>query len=204
MRIGAIILAAGSGSRMGQAKQLLMVEGESLVRRAARAALDGGCEAVVVVIGAYSDLVATELADLPIHSAINESWSDGIGSSIRTGLAALLRVDPSMAAAMIAVCDQPHLNSDVIRNLLTAWSASEKPMAACEYAGTIGPPCCFSRTKFVDLSRLPDADGAKRLLRADPANVATIPWPAGADDLDTPEDLQRFCQKNPGPTQSAS
>jgi molybdenum cofactor cytidylyltransferase len=201
--IGAIILAAGEGSRMGQAKQLLKIDGQSLVRRAARAGLDAGCDPVVVVTGAYADLVAEELAGLPIHSTVNESWSDGIGSSVRAGLAAMQRVDPSAAGAVIAVCDQPNLNAAVIRNLLAAWSKSQKPMAACEYGGTVGPPCCFSRAKFDDLSRLPDGDGAKRLLRADPANVAAISWQAGADDLDTPDDLRRFCENNPGPTQSS-
>ena len=62
-RIGAMILAAGSGSRMGEIKQLILVEGKSLVRRAAQAALDGGCDPVTVVTGAYSSQVAAELAE---------------------------------------------------------------------------------------------------------------------------------------------
>ena len=200
--IGAIILAAGGGSRMGRTKQLLRVGGESLVRRAARAALDAGCRPAVIVTGSDSDAVAADIADLPVRSALNPQWSAGIGTSIRCGLSAVLAIDPSIAAVIVTVCDQPRLSPDVLRDLLASWSAAGKPMAACRYAGTVGPPCCFDKSMFEQLARLADADGAKRLLLADPASVATIPWPAGADDLDTPADWRRFCQTDSPPAES--
>jgi molybdenum cofactor cytidylyltransferase len=197
--IGAIILAAGSGSRMGRAKQLLQIGGQSLVRRAARAAIDGGCQPVVVVTGAHADAVAAELADLAVVQSFNPSWSAGMGTSIRSGLAALLKSDPVISAAVILVCDQPWLSAEVVRDLLSVWSAAGKPIAACEYAGTLGPPCCFDRAAFDALSRIADADGAKKLLLADPQNVQALAWPAGSDDLDTPEDLQRIRQADSPP-----
>jgi len=108
--IGAIILAAGGGSRMGRTKQLLRLGGQSLVRRAARAALDAGCRPAVVVIGSDSDAVAADIADLPVQSALNPRWSAGIGTSIRCGLSAVLAIDPSIAAVIVALCDQPRLS----------------------------------------------------------------------------------------------
>ncbi|MGD0138989.1 MAG: nucleotidyltransferase family protein [Tepidisphaeraceae bacterium] len=200
--IGAIILAAGGGSRMGRTKQLLRIGGESLVRRAARAALEAGCRPAVVVTGSDSDAVAADIADLPVRSALNPQWSAGIGTSIRCGLSAVLAIDPSIDAVIVALCDQPRLSPDVLRDLVAGWSAAGKPMAACRYAGTVGPPCCFANSMFDQLSHLADADGAKRLLLADPASVATIPWPAGADDLDTPADWRRFCQTDSPPAES--
>ncbi|HEY1923410.1 MAG TPA: nucleotidyltransferase family protein [Tepidisphaeraceae bacterium] len=199
--IGAIILAAGSGSRMGRAKQLLQIDGESLVRRAARAAMDGGCSPVIVVTGAHADLVAPELIDLPVVQAFNSAWATGMGSSIRRGMAALLESDPAVAAVAILLCDQPGLSADVIRNLLSAWPASGKPMAACEYGDTIGPPCCFGAAMFGALGRIGDADGAKKLLLKDRENVLSIPWPDGQLDLDTPEDWRRLCQTDSPPAQ---
>ena len=200
--IGAIILAAGGGSRMGRTKQLLRIGGQSLVRRAARAALDAGCRPAVVVTGSDADAVAADVADLPVQCAFNPNWSAGIGTSIRCGLSAVLAIEPSIAAVMIALCDQPRLSADVLRDLIATWSTAGKPMAACGYAGTVGPPCCFASSMFDELSHLADADGAKRLLLADPASVATVPWPAGADDLDTPADWQRFCQTDSPPAKS--
>lgn len=192
--IGAIILAAGSGSRMGRAKQLLRINGESLVRRAARAALDGGCQPVVVVTGAHADAVAAELIDLPVVVSFNSSWPAGMGTSIRGGLAALLAKNVDIGGAAILVCDQSRLSADIVRNLLSAWLAAGKPMAACEYAGTLGPPCCFGRMMFDALGQIADADGAKQLLLADPRNIRTLSWAAGSDDIDTPEDWRRLCE----------
>jgi len=199
--IGAIILAAGSGSRMGLAKQLFRIDGQSLVRRAARAALDGGCGRVVVVTGAHADVVGPELADLPVTVSFNSAWSGGMGTSIRCGLAALLGSDPGISAAVILLCDQPRLSGDVVRNVVAAWSGSGKPMAACDYGGAIGPPCCFGRAMFDALGRIGDADGAKRLLLAGRGNVQSIAWPAGSDDLDTPDDWHRLCQTDSRPAQ---
>ncbi len=186
---------------MGRAKQLLQIDGQSLLLRAIRAALDGGCSPVVVVTGAHADIIAPELADLPVIQAFNSAWAGGMGSSIRRGLSALLESEPVIAAATILLCDQPRLSADVVRNLLSTWSASGKPMAACEYGGTIGPPCCFGSTMFIAVGRIGDADGAKKLLLADRKNVQTTAWPDGRYDLDTPQDWQRLCQTDPPPAQ---
>jgi molybdenum cofactor cytidylyltransferase len=198
---GAIILAAGSGSRMGRPKQLIRIDGQSLLRRAVRAARDGGCSPVVVVTGAHADVVEAELVDLPVVQAFNSAWAGGMGTSIRRGLGALLECEPEVGAAMILLCDQPRLEAEVVRNLLAAWLASGKPMGACKYGDSIGPPCCFGSAQFAALGRIGDADGAKRLLLADRENVQTIAWPEGQDDLDTPEDWRRLCQTDSPPAQ---
>ncbi len=194
MSIGAILLAAGSSSRMGRAKQFLRIDGESLVRRAVRAAIDGGCRPAVVVSGAHADAVAAELVDLPVVVAFNSSWPAGMGTSIRRGLAELLANDPGIDGAAILVCDQCRLDADIVRHLLSDWLAGGKPMAACEYAGTLGPPCCFGRMKFDALGQIANADGAKKLLMADLPNVQSLSWAAGSHDIDTPEDWHRLCK----------
>lgn len=195
-QIAAILLAAGDGSRMGRTKQLLRAGGQSLVRRAASAAIDAGCRPVIVVTGSSAEAIAAEIADLAVQTQFNPDWSAGIGTSIRRGLSSVLAKDPSIAAVILLLCDQPYLNSKILRDLITAWSAGGKPMAACEYAGTLGPPCCFAASMFDQLSRVADSDGAKRLLLANPAMVTSILWPQGAEDIDTPADWERFCQND--------
>ena len=194
MSVGGIVLAAGSSSRMGQLKQLLRLDGKSLVRCAAEAALGGGCQPVVIVTGAGALEVAAELRDLPVKTAMNLEWSKGIGTSIRAGLAALLEDTPGIDAAAVMVCDQYRLDADAVRVLLSAWSAAGKPMAASQYAGTVGTPCCFGRDLFAALGQIADTDGAKKLLTSDPGKVQVVAWPAGADDVDTPEDWHRICK----------
>jgi molybdenum cofactor cytidylyltransferase len=192
--IGAIILAAGSGSRMGRTKQLLTIDGQSLVRRTIQAAVDARLEPVIVVTGADAAAVAGELTDLPVTVVHNENWESGIGTSIRRGISALLTASPQIDATAILLCDQPRLAATVLRDLIGAFSVSSKPIAACEYAGTAGPPCCFNRSIFGELAAIPDMAGAKKLLLVDPKRLTIIPWPDGAEDLDTPTDWQRFNQ----------
>ena len=199
-QIAAIILAAGVGSRMGSTKQLLRAGGQSLVRRACIAAIEAGCKPVIVVTGSNSNAVAAEIADLSVQPALNADWSAGIGSSIRSGLAAALAEAPSISAVILMLCDQPHLNAKILRDLMTTWSTAGNPMAACHYSGAPGSPCCFANSMFDQLSRLPSTDGAKKLLLANPELVTSIPWPQGEEDLDTPADWQHFCQSNPPPT----
>lgn len=93
---------------------------------------------------------------------------------------------------MILVCDQPHLSGAVVKAVMEAWSAGGRAMAACEYGGTVGTPCCFSRSVYPNLARLGDAEGAKGLLVADPAGVTRVAWAEGEVDLDTPEDRESF------------
>jgi molybdenum cofactor cytidylyltransferase len=196
--IAAILLAAGSGSRMGRTKQLLRIGGQSLVHRAATAGIDAGCKPVIIVTGSNAEAVAAEVADLPVQIALNPDWPAGMGTSIRRGLSAALATEPSISAVILMLCDQPHLDAKILRDLM----AAAKPMAACEYSGTLGPPCWFGRSMFDSLSRLADAEGAKHLLLKDRSSVATIPWPPGAEDLDSPADWDRFCQNAAPPAKS--
>jgi CTP:molybdopterin cytidylyltransferase MocA len=180
---------------MGRPKQLLSLRGQSLVRRAAQAVLDGGCAPVIVVTGAHADAVAGELAGLAIVPALNPDWPRGMGGSIRAGLAALLAAEPLADAAVLSVCDQPHLDGVVIRNLIAGWSGGGNSMAASEYGGTVGPPCCFGRSAFASLRSIAQSDGAKRLLQANLPSVTRVPWPAGSVDVDTREDWQDVLAK---------
>jgi len=193
--VGAIILAAGSSSRLGQPKQLLKIAGETLVRRCARFAIEAGSKPVIVVTGSSAESIAPELAGLDATTAYNPNWSAGMGTSLRFGLAALLAVAVNAPAALVLVCDQPHLDTAILKRLIDAWQTTGKPMIACEYAETFGPPCCFDRSMFTALYKIADTDGAKSLLKADPKSVEKIPWPAGSIDLDTPEDLTRMINR---------
>ena len=198
--ISALILAAGGSTRMHRPKQLLRIDGESLVHRSARAALEAGCAPVVVVTGAQAHAIAPEVADLPVQIALNADWPKGMGGSIRAGLEALLKIDANIEAAMILLCDQPRLSAKVLTDLTAAFLRGRKPIAACRYAATLGPPCCFAKSLFNELLCLADAEGAKKLLLKDPSRVTAMDWTEGECDLDTPGDWQRFCKTaNPSP-----
>jgi molybdenum cofactor cytidylyltransferase len=188
--IGAMILAAGSASRMGNPKQLITFDGKSLVRRAIEAA--GECRPITVVNGAHESAVVDQLKGLKVRTAFNARWESGMGSSLRVGLADLRAANPNLSAVVILLCDQPHVSAQVIDGLIQSFRAGGKPMAACEYAGTLGPPCCFDQSMFPALEKIGDDQGAKSLLLSREQDVTRYPWEAGRIDLDTPENLQAF------------
>ncbi len=186
VKIGAIVLAAGSSSRLGQSKQLLVYRGQSLVRRSAQAALNAGCAPVVIVLGAESDRIADELRDLPVTILINENWARGQGNSLRAGVRAAEDCD----ALVILLCDQPQTDAALLRRLIDTHLSSGQPMVASAYAGTLGVPALFACSCFKQLLSLGDDAGAKALLRTRPGEVASVAFPEGALDVDMPEDLR--------------
>jgi len=178
-----LILAAGAGRRMGGPKALLTLGGETLLRRAARIMLAAGCSPVIAVVGPWDP----GLLDLEITAVVNVEAQEGMGSSIRTGIAAL----PETAeAVLILTVDQPGVDADLLRGLVALGAVDPSRPAACAYGGSLGVPALLPRRLFPELLSLNGDQGAKALLLREQAMA--LPFPAGTLDLDTPEDLERF------------
>jgi molybdenum cofactor cytidylyltransferase len=192
MGVGAVILAAGSSSRMGSPKQTLQYGGESLLRRAALAALGAGCRPVVVVTGANAELSRRELDGLDVREVFNTLWETGMASSVRAGVEGLVRADADSDAAVLMLCDQPRVTAEVISALVAAHRATPSPVVASEYGGSFGVPALFGRALFAELVRLEGAAGAKHVIKRHAAEAHFIPFRGGEVDVDTPDDFSRL------------
>lgn len=201
LRFSSIILAAGGSTRLGQPKQLLTIGGESLLRRAVRAAIDSGSETVVVVLGAAVERMAAELANLPVTIAHNPDWETGMASSLRSGLDALLSLPTPPDAAAVLLCDQPGLTAENIHALVHSLKTSDASAAVSRYEnGAQGPPCLFAANLFPQLQALQGQSGARQVLAQLPANeIILAPFAEGSHDIDTPEDWKRFQQNHQPP-----
>jgi molybdenum cofactor cytidylyltransferase len=194
LRFGAVILAAGASTRMGTPKQLLELEGKPLVVRAVEAALASPAWPVVVVLGAHEEQIRPGLARLPVLIAENAAWSEGMASSIRTGVMTLGQFSRAIDAVVIALCDQPAFSAAVIAQLVAAQRTTGRSIVAAHYHGRNGAPALFMREHFPALTALTGEEGARALLNGDPSQIATVDLPALALDLDTPGD---FATQNP-------
>lgn len=190
-RFGAVILAAGSSSRMGTPKQLLEIEGRPLIVRAVEAALASPAWPVVVVLGAHAEKIRPALARLPVLIAENPAWSEGMAASIRTGITTLGQFSRTLDGALLALCDQPAFSTDVITQLAAAQTRSGRGIVAARYSGRNGAPALFLRNHFPTLAGLTGEEGARALLNGNPTEVAPVDLPELAVDLDTPEDFAR-------------
>jgi molybdenum cofactor cytidylyltransferase len=193
MRIPAIVLAAGSSSRLGQPKQLVEFHGETLLMRATRLSQEAGADPVFVVLGANRELIAAAVLSGHAHAVVNEAWREGISTSIRTGLQAVDKAVPPADGVLLLACDQPRLTAGHLSALLNTFSAqSGRVTTASAYKGTIGTPAVFPRKTFPQLLRLRGDTGARALLRNPPSPVVEIPFPGGEVDIDRPEDLDQL------------
>ena len=190
--IGAVVLAAGSASRMGYPKQTLQFRGQSLLRHAALAALGGGCSPVIVVTGGYAELSRSELNGLDVGEVFNPQWQTGMASSIRTGLEGLLAANPNVGAAVFLLCDQPYVTADVVSRLIAAHRGTQKPVIASSYRDSLGPPALFGRSLFAQLLRLEGTAGAKHVIEEKASDAHFLPFPGGELDVDTPDDFSRL------------
>lgn len=187
--IAAIVLAAGGSRRVGRPKQLFPIQGTSMLRRTVDAALQATCEPVVVVLGAHADRVRPELRGADAEVVLNPHWAEGLGSSIAIGIGELERLRSRTLASVLLVCDQPKLDSMVVRKVCQAFDGDPRRVVACEYSGTLGVPALFARDWFDELQQLTGDRGAKPLFTAHAEHVVRIPWPEGAIDIDTEEDF---------------
>jgi molybdenum cofactor cytidylyltransferase len=170
----------------------------TLLQHAAQAALDSDCAPVVVVLGAESTVALPETTGKPLTQVQNPDWEEGMASSIRRGLNELLAKDPAVSGAVIMVCDQPYVDAPLLNSLCRTKSDTGKGIVACTYNYTLGTPVLFDKAFFPELLELTGQEGAKKLLYIHKDLVASIPFPLGAIDIDTPDEYAALLDSQSG------
>jgi len=188
---GLIILAAGQSSRMGKPKQQLLYQGNSLLQHIVNIALQSPYRPVIVVLGAFADDILPTIAPKPIDVIINTKWEEGMSSSIRAGIDYLQKT-PDISNALVMLCDQPHVSSRLLTDMLRKKKQGNKGIVTCAYNNTTGVPVLFDKKYFPELLLLTGQEGAKKLLAIHSDDIATIDFPLGAVDIDTMEDYNKI------------
>jgi molybdenum cofactor cytidylyltransferase len=192
---GIVILAAGSSTRLGQPKQLLEFQGTTLIQRMAQIAVNAVKKPVVIMLGANYSLIHARLTHLPVHIVYNPDWSQGMTSSLRNGLLALLNFSPDTEGVIFAVCDQPYITPDLFLEMISVGGQSQKPIVACLYNNILGTPVLFKKEYFDVLLALKDNEGARKIIQSHPEAVEAVPFPLGIFDIDTMQDYNALQNK---------
>jgi molybdenum cofactor cytidylyltransferase len=182
----AVVLAAGASTRFGGIKQLVRIDGRPLLHASVSRAVEIAGAATIVVLGANAAELAPLLTHTPATVVINRDWREGIGSSIRAGVA---RLPSACTGVMLVLADQVAVTSQDLQRLAGTWRRQPDYVAAALYSGATGVPAIFPRSRFRELAELRGDIGARMLLHRNPDRVVRVPMDSAALDIDTPEDL---------------
>jgi molybdenum cofactor cytidylyltransferase len=195
--VAGILLAAGTSSRMGSNKLLFELEGESILRRAVRRALAGGLSPLLVVLGHESKKAARELEGLPCQWALNPLYEQGINSSLKSGIMAVM---PKARAAMVLLADMPFVTPEMIAAMIERYRTTEAPLVISDYDGVNAPPMLYDRSLFNELLMMTGEGCGRQVVKRHRDEAEVLPWPVSAlSDLDVPEDYARVKSGQEGP-----
>lgn len=181
-----LVLAAGASTRLGQPKQLVKLAGRPALHIVVSNAVAVAGHAVTVVVGAHAREMTHLLAHSPASVIVNRQWQEGMGSSLRYGVASL---PPGCQSVMVLLGDQVAITADDLKRLVSAWKGEESMIAASVYEQRVGVPAIFPRVCFSELAELRGDQGARMVLERNNYRLVRVPMSNAAIDLDTPEDL---------------
>lgn len=143
---------------------------------------------MIVVLGAEIEGSTKALEGLDLEILINEDWSDGMGSSIASGMRA---IDTRSDAVLLSLCDQPRVKATHLREFIELFTTTNADVIAASYNDVTGVPALFSSRFFPALASLKGEKGAREIIRNSP-DALTIPLPVACIDVDTLDDLDQY------------
>lgn len=195
--ISAILLAAGESRRMGRLKQLLPFGSKTVIETCLETLLTSKVHEVIVVLGHRCDEIRAQIQHLPVKITINPEYHQGMSSSVKCGVRA---VSSEAQAVMIALVDQPLVNSDIVDQLITAYLEGEKKIVIPEFEGRSGHPILIDLAYRDEILNIDPQFGLRQVVynHWDETLKLRVETDAVIQNMNTWEDYQRMI--NQGPT----
>jgi molybdenum cofactor cytidylyltransferase len=180
----AIILAAGSSTRMGAAKQLLRLDGRPLLQHVLDNVRASDVEEIVLVLGASAEIIRGEIDAHNGRVVLNQNYQDGIGTSLKAGLSA---VDPGAEAALIVLADQPFVRPETLNQLIAEHRRSNAQIVIPLYRGFRGNPVLLDRAVFPEVMAVGGDIGCRAVFGDHLDGIVKVP----VDDVGILLDIDR-------------
>lgn len=187
-----MLLAAGASTRLGRAKQLLFYKDKTLLQHTIDVSQQAEFNQQVLVLGANAETIKNQTRTVAMAVTINEAWKGGLSTSIKSGLAKLLAINPDCENVMFLLCDQPFLNTNVLETLMAAHREEGNRITVSSYDDQWGVPMIFPASFFSELKRLDGDAGAKKIVMQHMEQAQFVSFPKGNFDIDTEEDYQKL------------
>ncbi len=186
-----MVLAAGMSSRMGSPKQLLRIEGKPVLELTLDNVRASSVDEMVLVLGFAADTIEKEVATQGVRIVRNDVFQEGMGRSLRAGLAAL---DQNARAALIVLADQPFVRAATLDRLMEFHQASGAQIVIPTYTGFRGNPVLLDRFVFPELNELSGDVGCRAIFGTHTENIRKLPVDDAGIllDIDSREDFQKL------------
>lgn len=194
MKLGVVILAAGAGSRIGQAKMLLPYEGQTILGHIIEELASLHPASTCLVTGKYREEIQTSIKTNLVEQVHFENWEAGMAASIIFGMEHILEKETNLDAILFVVSDQPFLNRHLLFRMVEAFQASGKGIVAAKYQEEFGTPVLFHKKYFDQIRKLAGDKGAKKIVMQHIEDAELVDFPLGKFDIDTLEDYAEFQQ----------
>ncbi len=191
--ISAVILAAGTSSRMGSVKQLLPFGDSTLLETVLRNLRDSQVSEIVLVLGSSADAIREKIPLDGVKIVINQAYREGMGTSVRTGIA---QVSPDADAALVVLADQPFVKPATIDHLIHVYRDKKAQIVIPVYQGFRGNPILLDRSVFPELLTLAGDIGCRAIFGGHTENILKEPVDdiGVLLDIDTPVDFEKLQQ----------
>jgi molybdenum cofactor cytidylyltransferase len=192
--VSAIVLAAGMSRRMGTPKQLLRMGGETILGRALKNVRASAVSEIVLVLGHAAEDVEKEISTAGIKIVYNREYQQGMGTSLRMGLAAL---DAETNAALVVLADQPFVRPETLNTLIACHEESRPQIIIPMYKGFRGNPVLLDRSVFPELKALSGDVGCRAIFGSHTENICKLEVDDAGIllDIDSREEYQKLEQQ---------
>ena len=189
-----IILAAGTSTRLGRPKQLLMIDGKPMLARVIQCALQSELDHTVVVLGHQAaeiqKVLKSELNHPKLEIVVNRNFRSGLAGSLKTGLT---RVMADFSATMILLADHPFQETFIINTILNRYKNSDKAICVPVHRGRRGHPVILNQRFYAEMMSLCGDIGAREIIENHPEQLTLVELESARSfmDIDSEEDLAR-------------
>lgn len=169
--VAAIVLAAGMSRRMGTPKQLLRIDGKTVLEHTLEKVRESAVDEIVLVLGYAADAVEKEIPTDGVKVVRNEGYQQGMGTSLRTGIAA---VGPETKAALIVLADQPFVQPSTLNSLIEYHGTAQAQIVIPMFRGFRGNPVLLDRSVFPELQELSGDVGCRAIFGSHTENIRKL------------------------------
>jgi molybdenum cofactor cytidylyltransferase len=195
MHLVTLILAAGSSSRMGSIKQLLSINGKTLLQHTLDLSTKIKSTRTLCVLGAHAEEIMQKVDGKNVEFIINKNHKLGLSASIISGIEYLQKEKIPFDGLFILLADQPAIKEDYYDEMMRLFDEKRMKIIASNYGNTLGVPAIFPAIFTNDLLQITGDKGAKEFLQKNKRRTLSPQTLVNLLDIDTPKDYKNFIKK---------